>query len=295
MKSYISMMFTYCFDIIIKSSSIEEALVKINDKIINSNLVPDVQIKYQSRINKFITNEHNMKLEKINNTIHYNRSIIFEDELNRLIKKLLYKDKTYTCEILKLSRPIYCILAYYSGLRKNELRTRLVRDTYRIGTSSYVIDVNKKGFLKHNNSSINNNRKISLKNRNARRRVEFKILNTNHLNLINKYIKLLERQNITFLFPDILESTGKAAKKRILQSAKLDEINKILQETTGRYTVIHSFRHTYITNEIKKLLQKEDKSIKDVFDLMLRIGHNDFETTLINYAHLDLIKIDTYK
>ena len=56
-------------------------------------------------------------------------------------------------------------------------------------------------------------------------------------------------------------------------------------------TPLHALRHSFVTNEIKKLLDKKDRKIEDIFDLIFRIGHGEPETTMKYYAHLGLIKI----
>lgn len=63
------------------------------------------------------------------------------------------------------------ILAYYSGLRRSELQTRLLKDIYYVGDRKFVIDVNKEGFKK---AKLDTN----LKNRKAIRR--FNIYSLKH-------------------------------------------------------------------------------------------------------------------
>ena len=293
LQAYLQVIFEFCFNIIVTSPNIEDAIKRIDNKIRNSDYAPDVQVKYQNRINDYLLDEMDMKMEKINPIIHYNRSIVFEDELDKLIAKLKYRDKVYTCEILKSSRAVYSILAYYSGLRKNELRSRQLRDFYKTTENKFILDVNKKGIIKIN-KHLSDSDKISLKNRNAKRRVEFSIDNKRHLKIVEEYYELITQEKVTFIFPNITKRQI-AAKKRAVANTKLEDINKLLQKTTGRYTVIHSFRHTYATNEMVKILNKEDKSINDIFDLIQRIGHGDPEIMLSYYVHLDLIKINTSK
>ena len=132
---------------------------------------------------------------------------------------------------------------------------------------------------------------VSLKNSNAKRAFEFEINNSYHLKIVKNYIENLNNYKIKFLFPDITKN-NKIYKYRVIKISKIDRINTILQKTTKRYTVIHSFRHTYVTNEIKKILSKKEKKIEDMYNLIYKIGHNDPETTIKNYAHLDLYFLD---
>ena len=130
-----------------------------------------------------------------------------------------------------------------------------------------------------------------MKNSNAKRAFEFEISNIKHLNIVKKYYYNIEKHGkVRFLFPDNTKNLD-ISKYRVMNISKINEINSILYDTTKRYTVIHSFRHTYATNEIKKILDKKDKRIEDMFDLIYRIGHGDPETTIRNYSHLSLLKI----
>ncbi|MAC84777.1 MAG: hypothetical protein CL624_11660 [Arcobacter sp.] len=288
LQSYLQRIFDYCFTIIVKSIDLEDALLKIDEKLKKNITSPEVLSKYEEAINKFLINEYNVKKEKINNTINYNRSIIFEDELKKVVKRLEYKDKGYKCEILKLRRQVFVILAYYSGLRKSELQTRLLKDFYYVGDKKFVIDVNAVGFRK---SKLD----TRLKNRNARRRVEIDITNSRLYNIVKKYYDLISDLKLNSLFPDILESTNTPAKKRVIKTIKIDEISSILQKVTKRYTVIHSLRHTYATNEIKRLINSNNTSISDIFDFLIKFGHADFETTLKRYIHIDLLYFEANK
>lgn len=288
LQSYLQRIFDYCFTIIVKSNDLEDALLKIDDKLKRNIISPDVLVKYENDINKFLSNEYNVKKDKINNTTYYNRSIIFEDELLKLVMRLDYKDKIHRSRILNLRRKVYVILCFHTGLRKSELQTRLVKDFYYVENKTFIIDVNAEGFRK---SKLNK----KLKNKNARRRVEFEISNNKLFNIVKEYLVLIEKSGTSFLFPSILASTKGIAKKKAIKTSHIDELNAILQKITNRYTVIHSFRHTYATNEISKLVNANRKSTTDIFELLLKLGHADFETTLKRYAHIDLILRDYCK
>ena len=167
--------------------------------------------------------------------------------------------------------------------------SRRLKDFDYIGDRKFYVNVNLKGINLIN--KYFNRRVVSLKNSNAKRAFEFEITNTKYFNIVKKYYENLEMQgNIRFLFPCNTKNSA-ISKYRVMNISKINEINSILYDTTKRYTVIHSFRHTYATNEIKKILDKKDKRIEDIFDLIYRIGHGDPETTISNYSHLGLIKI----
>ncbi len=290
LNGYLRVLFDYCFDFYIKAVNLEEAIRVSNYKLKNSGLSPDVQIQYQSRILIFYKQEFNLTFNKINTVINYNRSVVFEDELDRVVKKFIYADKKlYKDEILINRRAVFTIVAYYSGLRKGELFSRLFKDFSYISDNKFSIDVNRKG-INIINKYIGK-KVVSLKNSNAKRAFEFEITNTKHLNIVKKYYDNLEKNDkVRFLFPGNNKNQT-ILKYRVINISKLNEINSILQDSTKRYTVIHSFRHSYITNEIKKLLNKKDKRIEDIFDLIYRVGHAEPETTIKNYAHLCILKI----
>ena len=290
LQNYLQIIFHFCFDILVKVENIEDAIKNIDYKLKNSDINPNVQIHYQKRILLFFKEEYNLSFKKINSVINYNRSVIFEDELDKVIQKLVYSDKKlYKDEISINKRAVFAIIAYYSGLRKGELFSRRLKDFDYIGDRKFYVNVNLKGINLIN--KYFNRRVVSLKNSNAKRAFEFEITNTKHFNIVKKYYENLEKQgNIRFLFPGNTKNLD-ISKYRVMNISKINEINSILHDTTKRYTVIHSFRHTYATNEIKKILDKKDKRIEDIFDLIYRIGHGDPETTISNYSHLGLIKI----
>ena len=289
MQGYLQVIFQYCFHHITINELNNDTIKLIYNNITNNdNLTIKSKRKYRRIINIFLSDAAQISLSKIKSIVNYNRSIVFTEELDKLINKLKYKDREYKDKILKLRRVIFVIFLNYTGLRKNELLSRTSRDIYFISGRTFVIDVNKRGITKIN--KYMNKKAVSLKNRNARRRIEFTIDNATHFNLVKKYFDLIEEQNLTFLFPGLNKSKS-ISKKRATSHKNIDEINSFLQETTKRYTTLHSFRHTYITNELNKLLSSENITISDIFELATKVGHCDPETTLSNYGHLDLIKL----
>lgn len=290
LKSYLGILFNYFFDIFVKAVNVEEAIKDCDYKLKNSGINPNVQIKYQNRILLFFREEFNLTFNKINSVINYNRSVVFEDELDRVVNKLIYADKKlYKDEISIYRRAVFSIIAYYSGLRHGELYSRLFKDFSYLGNNKFYIDANRKG-LNIINKYLDK-KVVSFKSSNAVRAFEFEITNTKHFNIVKKYYDNIKKQKkIRFLFPGNTKDLS-ISKYRVMTISKLNEINSILQDTTKRYTVIHSLRHSYCTNEIKKLLVKKDKKIEDIFDLIFRIGHGEPETTIKYYAHLGLIKI----
>lgn len=288
LRNYLQISFDYCFDILVKSVNKEEALKSIYEKLRNSNLNPRVQNKYLSRILFFFDKQHEYKAKMINSVVNYNRSIVFKDELRELVEKLLNEDsKLYKSKLLIYRRSVFAIIAYYSGLRRSELYSRETRDFFYLDGKNFYISINKNGIKRI--KSYNQNISISLKNSNAIRAFEFNISDKKLFKIVKNYYDVLVDHKIAFLFPD--ENDEIASKDKVMKIYKINEINNILQDITKRYTVIHSFRHSYVTNEIKKLMEKKYKKNEDIYDLIARVGHEDPETSISHYTHLDLIKI----
>ena len=293
LRDYLYVNFDFCFDILVKSANTFEGLKKIDDNLKNSDLLPDVQNQYRSIINRYLKKELDFSIEKINSVINYNRSIVFEDELDRLVKKLQYRDKKlYNCTILQNRRAIFVILAYYSGLRKSELLSRTLKDLFYIeNTNRFHINVNISGIKKIN--KMVGSRVVSFKNVNAKRAFNFEINNSKHLKLVVDYYKEIEKRKILFVFPGYgtksPEKINQFIKKTAMKMFDVTEINSILQDTTSRLTPLHSLRHSFISRILHELLNKDNKKIEDIYDFLYKIGHDDFSTTLLYYAHLDLI------
>lgn len=302
LQQYLRILFYYCFDIIVKSPNYEEALKRIDYKLKNSNLNPNVQIKYQNIIRDFLNEELGLETSKIKSTVNCSRSIIFEDELDKTVDTLIKIDKKKynSSYILTHRRAVFVILSYYTGLRKGELVSRTLNDLIHLkkeeDSNKFYIYINNEGINKINNEE--GEKIVSLKNKNATRSFEFEITNKKYLGIVKKYYNQLKTKNITFLFPRRIFSES-VSRNRVIKLNEIDKINTILQKITNRYVVIHSFRHTYATNEVRKILNNSNKKIDDIYDLVARMGHNDVETTISNYVHLDFYdlanKIETVK
>lgn len=289
LSKYLQILFDYCFDFIILHDSIDKAIPIIMENFKSSH---HQSSNAQNKVREFLLTEHDMELEKYVSTNHYGRSIVSSDLLNKLIQRFRYIDKRdFNHPIEHLRRIAYCVIANYSGLRRNELSSRLVTDIYEVKNNSFVIDVNKKGIKQINKHLLENDKNlISLKNDNAKRRVEFKITNTKHYNIVKKYYELISSYHSPYLFPTIVKSKVRT-KQMVMDLQLLDDINKIFKDISDTYLVIHSFRHTYATMQLLELLQKKKKSISDIFDLSTKIGHENFDTTLSNYIHWDIVQL----
>ena len=226
--AYFQIYFDYCFDVILESKNKED----IDEISIN------IDIKLKSNTNNSVFNKYKIKIEKyfdyIKNPIHINRdstrifkrSVIFQEEVDDIISSLREIDGSYTSEMVKNRRIVFVIIAYFTGLRRSELRSRRVRDFYHIKNSNkFNIDVNKKGMEiinKYEKSTSN-----KLKSTNAKRAFEFEIPEK-YLNIVTDYLYYLEKNNIEFLFPS-LNANSSFSKKEDIELEDIKSINKILR------------------------------------------------------------------
>ena len=162
------------------------------------------------------------------------RSIIFKEELDILIERLISNDKfKYQNEkdikIKSIYRSVFTLLLFYTGLRKTELRTRLSKDIYFLDEETLVIDVNSQGFRETMKST--GEKELKLKSNNAKRRVKVIIEDKNHLRIIWQYINFIESKKYKFLFPLINENCT-FMKKHVITENLIFGIPKELQKIT---------------------------------------------------------------
>jgi integrase len=228
--------------------------------------------------------------------------MVFDDELTILVDNLIQKDrKVYNIQINNSSmnfyksrmRAVFLILLRYSGLRKNELRSRRLSDWYRT-SDGYAIDVNKEGF-KQMIRLLPEEENKGLKNRAARRRVTFSIDDPNLKKIVDKFYDICQDMNKKFVFLEVTEQT---IYSRPTPSKTIDKLNSFMQETLNRKVVLHSLRHSFITYNIARILaNNEDNTQKEVFELCNMTGQSDPTVMMNNYLHIDHLRhfIQQYK
>ncbi|RLA60832.1 MAG: hypothetical protein DRQ78_09175, partial [Epsilonproteobacteria bacterium] len=300
LKEYLRISFQYAFKYIIAEGDINEDVLKNIEMgiIYNDNLRLPTQRKYKRLVNLFIKNQTTFNtLNKIQSAIHINRSIIFKNEIDILIERLLDLDtkdlrrKTSSNAILMYQRVVFIILLYYTGARKNELRTRLVKDMTVIGKNTFSLDINLKGIGEQ--KLVEYNKGGGLKSTATKRRIRFQIDDDRHLKIIKRYLQGIEKKKCKFLFPGI-QSKNKPIKiyqKKLMTESYIDDLGKHLQGITNRYTPLHSLRHSYVTNKIKYMLDGEINRVETIFELSNQIGHGSPEVTIEWYAHLGILKL----
>lgn len=204
-------------------------------------------------------------------------------ELDQIFKVLVEQDTSkYQLDLATVDnrfiiyqRFVFCMLMYYSGLRESELWSRMVSDIY-IFEDKITIDVNT-------NFLINR-----FKTHSAKRRVEFTIDDNKYLDIFKEYLALVESKKIKYFFPRISDK-NKILKNDVQNINYFLTCNEVVQSITGRYTSLHSFRHTYVTNNMRKLVMKNKKQKKDVYNLVNMTGHLGPDVTLRFYTHIDYV------
>lgn len=278
-------LFHACFQMIIKEGKLDVTVIEIIEQYIDKYTNKKTKDKYLGIINPYLNIfGFHLGANKGKNIVYARKSLILKKELDSLFKVLVEQDSekynldllTSESRFLAYQRFVFCMLMYYSGLRESELWSRVTRDTYILG-NEVVIDVNINKLVK------------KFKTQSAKRRVEFKIDDEIYFDIFKEYLGLLEEGDIKYLFPDI-SSINKISKKEVQSLSYFLTCNQILQKITGRYTSLHSFRHTYVTNNLRKLILKKDNiQKKDLYNLVNMIGHLGPDVSLRYYTHIDYV------
>jgi integrase len=235
-------------------------------------------------------------LGQIESTANIRRSVVYKDELDELVDKLAIEDKrniknlTDNNFLLVYKNVVFSLLLYYSGCRKNELRSRLVEDMMSIPSNEFSIDISKVGVRKLRKAEVDKGQ--DLKTAAAKRRVRFQILDDSHHAIVKRYLGIVEKKNYDFLFPAHNKVTFKIYKKKVISESSLDIIGKSLQEITKRYTPLHSLRHSYATNQLKYLYESKQSRVEDLFEISNKMGHRDPYVSISSYMHIDLLKLE---
>ena len=250
-------------------------------------------------------NFHNKIFSKYEFHLKYMfKSIVFEKEIDLILLKIEETIKQIAKQNSHRYSKIYkeiveeyqafIILGFYSGLRLNEIRTRMHSDLYNephyiynssIKKNVFSIDINLKGLkLDKNAHKIN-----SFKSSNAKRRVIFHIRNNNHAIIFQNFIENSYIKNKKYLFKDF-DVKNKKRFTTVLKLSKLNFLNNIILQVTNRYSTLHSMRHSYVTYWLLYRI-KENKTFNDaLLNLSLEVGHVTPTITMQNYMHYSLIE-----
>ncbi len=220
----------------------------------------------------------------------YPKSFIFKEEidpiLNRIEQNFIEKNQVdrfgRVNKYKLLQKKALLLIAFYSGLRKDELRTRLFKDV-NLFVNKLVIDVNTIG---------PNILKTTLKTKNARRRVETFIDDSKHLKIIDDFLKLRmeieKNRTIKFLF---LATNKTTILIKPIHETYINDISISIKEVVDRYVSFHSLRHSFATYQFKKMLEEIDEYPYAMLQLAMMMGHSHYNTTLDSYIHYDFIRL----
>lgn len=222
-------------------------------------------------------------------SLYYPKSLVFKHELDAILEKIEinYKNKYKVKKIGEtikfhiLQRKVLVLFGFYFGLRKSELRSRLMEDFYCYGDDFYI-DVNREGLKKINRK---------LKTAQSQRRISAHITNESHREVINQWLALREnmRDAYKFLF------LSKGASNNVLQSAIeekiFDEITEAIREITRRYCTFHSLRHSFATYSVKEMLEHGVKMPYALLALAIQMGHQTPDVTLSSYLHAEVLEL----
>jgi len=218
----------------------------------------------------------------------YPKSLVFKCEINLILDEIESQHTIYNIQrqtdnikLILLQKKAMILLAFYSGLRKTELRTRRLQDIYFTAEKIYI-DVNRDGMK---------NLGLNLKTDSSLRRVEMYIDNEEHKEIINEWWKLRNNLNkkTSYLF---LENKGKKIYSKVIAEDIFIEYNKIIKKVTNRYATFHSLRHSFATYRLEEILKKSPKNRAYSFlELSIQLGHQTPNMTVNKYVHYDFIQL----
>ncbi|MEA2019276.1 MAG: tyrosine-type recombinase/integrase [Campylobacterota bacterium] len=240
-------------------------------------------------VNRFFKFNNNKTID-VNMTISsYPKSIIFYHEFKEI---LVVIENLYTNKVLgkynkleMLQRQVIIILGFYSGMRKNELRSREFNDLYVYKKENLIyIDVNNNGLRKQ---------KLKLKTISSKRRIKLK-LDDHSMSIFNRWYELRRAINEKASYLFLERSKSSRFLNQVIKENEFNIFNTIIKGTTKRYTTFHSLRHSFATYKLYYILQNP-KSPYSLIELAMELGHVTPEETLRSYSHAELLLIMSYK
>ena len=217
--------------------------------------------------------------------LYYPKSMLFFDEFQKVLNEIEESERKKVARLGKhdklmlLQKQVMVILAYYTGMRKNELRTRLLADLHIFDDELYI-DVNNKGLRKQ---------KLKLKRPSSKRRIKFSTDEASMIIIKEWYqlrTDLSKKSNYLFLKRS---STGTFLNE-VIEEEIFDEFNKIIKDVTQRYCTFHSLRHSFGTNQFKDFINGS-KHPYALLEHSMQMGHETPEITLKSYFHADLLRV----
>jgi len=220
--------------------------------------------------------------------VYYPKSMIYDFEIDEILLEIekRYKQKNKLTKIGKNHKyniyvqQMIILFGYYFGLRRNEIRSRRKKD-FILHPAVCYMDVNSLGFKKIPG--------FSLKTSSAKRRVMAVIENTDHLEIIDKFMQYcVSFDNDELLFHTTTKDNRIAS--AVMEENVFNEINEIIKDVTQRYCTLHSLRHSFATYGTMNVVKKNVKKPYEFFDkLNVPMGHSLPEATINSYVHWGLV------
>ena len=291
-KSYLSLLDKHLFQKISNLENIQNyELQNIFDNLYRLQYKQKSILKIRGLIRTFFN--YHSKTHSINlmDLSTFPKSLVFRGEIDPILEQIKAEEKEKHTRLGRRSRFVILqkqaliLLAFYTGTRKNELRSRLLSDLfYDEVKSNFFLDINIDGMKKL---------KLRLKTSSAKRRISFEIKNRSHLKIIMSFLKYRKRikNKSPYLFLHIKKESNQI-KSKVVKESLFDELTKIIQNTTKRYTSFHSLRHSYASYESLKILNNPDRNIYSFIDLSTKMGHESPEITFKVYVHASLILLN---
>jgi len=222
-------------------------------------------------------------------SFYYPKSLVFRHELDAILEQLelhykqKYKVKKMgeTIKFHILQRKVLVLLGFYFGLRKSEMRSRLLEDFYYYGDDFYI-DVNRKGLKKINRK---------LKTVQSKRRVHATITDKKHRHIIDEWLHLRKKMSRSYAFLFLAKGATNNILKSAIDEKVFDTLTEVIKEITERYCTYHSLRHSFATYRVKEMLDKGVKTPYALLELSIQMGHQTPDTTLSAYVHAEVLEL----
>lgn len=265
----------------------EHELQYILNRLNSDSYKPNSKKHILRLINRFFKfcGEKNLQIDV--QITSYPKSMVFFDEFIEVLNKIKnqYKDiklgRHNRLEMLQ--RQVVVIFGFYSGMRKNELRTRELSDLYIYNDDKTVyIDVNNNGLRKE---------KMKLKTAASKRRIKME-LDLISIEIVSEWKILREELNKRSKYIFLSRSEGGGFLNKVMQEKEFIGLNHIIQNVTNRYCTFHSLRHSFTTYRLKKLLSNTNRTPYSLIELSVELGHVTPNITLESYSHANLLLVD---
>lgn len=284
-RNYYSLIKKHLFENIEDLSNVQTYEINVILQNLAINKYKDKSItKVKSLIADFFS-FHEKKHNIISmNLATYPKSLVFESEIDPILAAIedMYDkgEQGTSTGYERLRDKAIVLMARYTGLRKSELRSRLMKDVY-IYENELCIDVNSEGLKKLD---------LRLKTGSAKRRVCTEITNKDHLAIVIEYMVAREKVKNKNPFFFLHVDDKNKIKSKVSKEDVFSKIGKIIQKVTRRYTSFHSLRHTYATYAVRDILKCDKINPYKLIDLSVKMGHTSPEITLKKYTHRSVIE-----